>query len=222
MKSDILKSWKVNAGEWNAIIDNGTIPSRKFTNKAILESITSIGPKKVADLGCGEGWLTREMTKLRIEAHGFDGTWELIQLAKKKGPKSYNVLDFESLEKGKLLPGAPYNLGIFNFSIYQKDGLDFLLINVLRSLTTNGVLLIQTLHPFYLVNNGFTYESQWLSDSWKGLPGHFIDGHRWYARTFEEWAQLLNSLKGITFSFKEVIDDKKQPISLIISIHKID
>jgi SAM-dependent methyltransferase len=220
MKASILKSWEINAEEWNTVIDNGRIPSRKYNSKAILETIATFQLQKVADLGCGEGWLTREMMNLGIDAHGFDATPALVQRAKEKGAGTYYILKFESIEKGKPLPHGPYDGAVFNFSIYQKDHLELLLGNVLKNLADNGVLLIQTLHPSHLTENGFTYESQWLKDSWKGLSGNFTDGHAWFARTLEDWVNLVTRIPHISFSLKEIVNDNKKPISLLLILKK--
>ncbi|TAI49291.1 class I SAM-dependent methyltransferase [Flagellimonas allohymeniacidonis] len=221
MKSEIISSWEKNAKEWVEVIQNQSIPSRKFTNRAILESISNLKVKKVADLGCGEGWLTREMAQLGIETTGFDAIKSLLVEASKKGPETYHQLTFEDIINGLEIPEAPFDAAIFNFCLYLKDNLRLLLENTLSNLVPMGHVLIQTLHPFFLIQNGFRYESQWLSDSWKGLPGNFKDGHSWYARTFEDWVNLLSALEDIAFEISEIKNDEEKPISLIIKIRKL-
>lgn len=220
MKSNILKSWEQNAREWNTMIDKGSIPSRKYTNTALLETIQNIAPKSVADMGCGEGWLTREITKRGIMSHGFDATEELILLAQRKGSGTYHLLDFETMVQGQLLPNAPFEMAVFNFSLYQKDTIAPLLTQTLKSLTAQGVLLIQTLHPNFLKENGLEYRSQWIPDSWKGLPGNFTGGHSWYARTMEDWLHLISQINHTTFDITEITDSEKRALSIIIQIQK--
>ncbi len=222
MKDEVLNSWKRNAKEWNALIDSQGIPSRKYTNKAILETIQVLGFKKVADLGCGEGWLCREMTKNQIEATGIDATSALIELAKLKGNERYHQLEFEHIIKGERLPNAPFDGAIFNFALYQKDNLDILLQRVLNDIKKNGAVIIQTLHPFYLLENGFGYRSQWLQDIWKGLPGEFKDGHSWYALTMADWIALISKIPQTSFGIQEVVDDEQKPLSMLIIITKED
>ncbi|MEO0570929.1 MAG: methyltransferase domain-containing protein [Bacteroidota bacterium] len=220
MNNAILNSWEKNAKEWNAAIERQNIPSRKYTNKAILEAIMSFGLQKVADLGCGEGWLCREMTKNRIEAIGFDATTALIEMAKGKGNEKYYPLQFEQIIKGQPLPHAPFDGAVFNFSLYQKDRLDLLFKELLNSIDSQGTVIVQTLHPFYLIGQGFGYRSQWLHDSWKGLPGNFEDGHSWYARTIEDWMALISKIPQTSFEIQEIINNEEKPISLLINIKK--
>ncbi|MEO9513759.1 MAG: class I SAM-dependent methyltransferase [Flavobacteriaceae bacterium] len=221
MKTDIISSWEKNASEWIKVIQDNQIPSRKFTNKAILEAITSLDCKNFADIGCGEGWLTREIGKMGTETIGFDAIEDLIEEAKKKDQGNYHVLTFEDIIEGNPIPNAPFDAAVFNFCLYLEEGLQKLLENSLKSISLNGSILIQTLHPFFLIQNRLAYKSQWLSDAWKGLPGNFEDGHSWYARTFENWSEILGTLEDVKITFQEVVNEDEKPISLLIKIKKL-
>lgn len=221
MSDEIKSSWNKNAEEWVKIIQNDGIPSRKFTNPAILEEIKELKGSTVADIGCGEGWLTREMEKLGWKATGLDATVDLIKDARQRSDQIFEVFTFEDIIKGEKIPNAPFDAAVFNFCLYVKNGLIELLSNTLKQLSPKGSLVIQTLHPYFLLQNNLPYKSQWISDSWKGLPGNFTDGHSWYARTMEDWVQELNQIEHIEFNIKEVLNDDDKPISLIIKINKI-
>jgi len=221
MSDEIKSSWNKNAEEWVKIIQNNGIPSRKFTNPAILEEIKELKGNTIVDIGCGEGWLTREMEKFGWKATGLDATEDLIKEARKRSNQTFEVFTFEDIIKGEKMPNPPFDAAIFNFCLYLKNGLTELLSNTLMQLTPKGSLVIQTLHPYFLLQNSLPYKSQWLSDSWKGLPGNFTDGHSWYARTMEDWVQELNQIEHIEFNIKEILNDEEKPISLIIKINKI-
>lgn len=221
MEDEILKSWGENSSEWIKAIETRAIGSRKFSNKAILDAITKTNANKIVDMGCGEGWLTRELSKMGKHCIGLDANRELLKNARSKGPEGYYELAFDAIAKGTSIPEAPHQLAVLNFCLYGED-IGNLLCQILKNLDKNGKCLIQTLHPYFLVQMGKSYSSQRLEDSWAGLPGDFKNGHSWYARTFGGWSQLLNTLKDTTFSFVEVVDDQQKPISLIISIDKID
>ncbi|MDC6367564.1 MULTISPECIES: class I SAM-dependent methyltransferase [Flavobacteriaceae] len=221
MKMDTIASWKKNAAEWIKVIQNESIPSRKFTNTAILETLKDCKGTKAVDIGCGEGWLTREMGKMGWNATGVDAIESLIVEARKKSLDTFTIFTYEDIMSGKAIENAPFDVAIFNFCLYAKDNLPLLLDNTLKQLTTKGALVIQTLHPYFLIQNGFPYKSQWLSDSWKGLPGNFTDGHAWYARTMDDWISEMNTLTNVRFSFNEILNDETLPISLIIKIEKV-
>lgn len=221
MKKEIINSWEKNASEWIKTVQSNAIPSRKFTNPAILETLKTLEGQKIVDVGCGEGWLTREMGKMGWEATGIDAIETLIQEAKNKGPEAYHVLTFEAIVAGTPIPNGPFDAAIFNFCLYLKEDLVPLLENTLKHISEKGSIIIQTLHPYFLIQNELAYQSQWLSDSWKGLPGNFEDGHSWYARTLEDWVSELNCIEGIQFSLKEIVNNEKKPVSLLIKITKL-
>ncbi len=220
MKSDIIDSWKKNASEWIKVIQNQDIPSRKFTNKAILSELSTIDGHNFLDIGCGEGWLTRKMGEIGWNSTGLDAIPDLIVEAKKRSKDSYFVFTYEDIIEGKPIPNAPFDVATFNFCLYNEQGLLPLLKNTLSQLNAGGSILIQTLHPYFLITNGLEYKSQWLQDSWKGLPGNFEDGHSWYARTMEDWVGHMQQLPNTSFQMTEVTNDQEQPVSLIIKISK--
>ena len=215
MENDIIKSWNKNALEWIKVIDNADIGSRKFTNKAILDLIGNSPAIKILDVGCGEGWLTRSLGTMAKSVVGLDAIPKLLENAEKKGDGTYYQMSYEDIMLGKPIPEAPYDAAVFNFCLYQREGLSQLLKQVKKSLSENGYIAIQTLHPFFLLQNDLEYKSQWINDSWKGLPGNFTDGHSWYARTFESWMSIIKKAGLQLHQLQEVTNDNNKPLSVI-------
>ena len=84
-EQQIVASWHKNVTPWIAAIHKGEIESRVLvTNKAIIDAIVSRSPKTLLDIGCGEGWLVRELTGRGIDALGVDVVPEFIAFAEKK------------------------------------------------------------------------------------------------------------------------------------------
>ncbi|MDO1499394.1 hypothetical protein Q2T40_03965 [Winogradskyella maritima] len=48
-------------------------------------------------------------------------------------------------------------MAVFNFSIYQSDQLHQLFKAVKTNLLADGSIVVQTLHPFFLLQNGYEY-----------------------------------------------------------------
>lgn len=215
MENNIIKSWNKNALEWIRVIDNADIESRKFTNNAILDLIGNSPAIKILDVGCGEGWLTRSLGAMGKSVVGLDAIPELLENAKIKGDGTYYQMSYEDIILGKPIPEAPFDAAVFNFCLYQREGLGQLLKQVKKSLSENGYIAIQTLHPFFLLQNDLGYKSQWINDSWKGLPGNFTDGHSWYARTFESWISVFKKAGLQLHQLQEVTNDDHNPISVI-------
>ena len=69
----IIESWRKNANAWVDAIKNEKIISRvEVTNHAILSAVLSHKPSHLLDIGCGEGWLIRELSKLNVACTGMD------------------------------------------------------------------------------------------------------------------------------------------------------
>lgn len=218
MNEKIIASWSKNAAEWVRIVEENQIESRKFTNQAIVDELEKVTGNKIVDIGCGEGWLTRAMTKMGKTAVGLDATLGLLAYARWKGQETYHEMTYAEIINGVRIPEAPFNMAVFNFSLYQSDGLDALLNATKKQLDHNGEILIQTLHPFFLFDHGLEYKSQMVSNSWKGLPGNFIDGHEWYARTLEDWTKVVIEAGLQLLGIKEILNSQKRPVSLILRL----
>lgn len=215
----ILTSWQQNAKEWSKVIDASQIESREFTNKAIVNTVLNLNVKKVLDVGCGEGWLTRILSKNGIESTGIDATQQLIDIAKNKGNQKFFRLTYEEIITGKEIPNYPYEAMVFNFSIYTKDGLVDLLAKLKEQLIPQGNIVIQTLHPKFLTYQNLGNKSQWIEDSWKGLPGNFINGHQWYARTLEDWKKVFTKAHLSLKATKEVFNENSKALSIIFILN---
>ena len=218
MENHVIKSWKENASEWIKLMDNDEIESRKFTNRAILELLKNLSVSKILDIGCGEGWLTRNLVQNGKYAVGLDAISELLINAREKGAGTFYQFTYDEIIDGNSIPETPYDAAVFNFCLYQKEGLHLLLQQIKNSLSNNGQIVIQTLHPFFLKENNLGYKSQWVADSWKGLPGNFTQGHSWYARTLQDWMHIFKQSKLQLEFMHEVINNDNNPISIIFVI----
>lgn len=213
----ILRSWKINSEEWIKLLRDEGIASREFTNKAILHKVDEYKPKKILDLGCGEGWLTRALSQQGYSVTGIDGTEDLIIEARSKGIQNYYHLTYEEIKAGKMVPEAPYDMVIFNFSLYEQD-LQELLETLKENLTKDGLIVIQTIHPYFLIQNGLGYRSQWIQDSWKGLRGNFKESHAWYARSLADWLKLFANCRFKIADIYEPTGKENIPVSIIFTI----
>lgn len=221
MKNEIINSWDVNAKEWINLIEKQGILSRKVTNPAIINIIEKYAPEKMLDLGCGEGWLTRALSAKGFNAFGADAIDDLVLHARKSGNEEYFQLSYRDIIAGTKIPFQPFDAVVFNFSLYEANETEDLLKQIKSSLNQNGLLFIQTLHPFSMIKNGLPYKSQWMDNAWKGLKGAFKAHHSWYYRTLEDWLSLFNSCGWHVRSIREpLLSDDKPPASIIFVLDK--
>ncbi|MGB3547122.1 MAG: class I SAM-dependent methyltransferase [Saprospiraceae bacterium] len=184
-----------------------------------METIKYYSPDKVVDMGCGEGWLTRALNEAGLKTTGIDGTQALVEEARRRGKgEEYLHLTYEQINSDEYIPGRPYRAAVFNFSLYQDDRILYeFLSSVVLNLTKKCGIFIQTLHPHSFSRAaGIDYRSQWLEDSWDGLPGGFTQPHRWYFRTIEDWIGLFMSCELNLVQIREPLKaDGSEPASII-------
>ncbi|MDF9795098.1 cyclopropane fatty-acyl-phospholipid synthase-like methyltransferase [Catalinimonas alkaloidigena] len=188
-ESFVLHSWNQNAKRWNKLIEENSLESRRLvTNQAIIDVLLSLGCKKILDIGCGEGWLVRSMKKEGVECWGIDGSAELIKLAKEKGSGTYGCMSYGDIVSGSKVNGSPFEAAIFNFALFDESTTAPLLQKVRKHLTTEGKMVIQSLHPDAMPNSKV---SRWEADVWQNLPGNFKDSYHWYLRSIKDWKKLF-------------------------------
>jgi len=211
----IIESWNVNAEKWITTINNEEIESRKLvTNKAIIDAVMEYHPESIIDIGCGEGWLARELQKKGLSVFGIDGVKSLIKNATDKGGEHYAVCGYKDLVAG-MLPGKnSYSAAVINFALIDKEETEEL-INYLPSLLQqNGLLFIQTLHPLSISDE---YKTGWKEGSWNGMKQNFTLPYKWYFRTIGDWVRLFSSAGFLVEGLKEPLHPVTlKPASLIL------
>ena len=117
----LAASWDRNAANWTRVVREGLIPSRRAgTDAAVLDAITERAPRRLLDIGCGEGWLIRAVTaRTGCTAVGIDGAEALIAAARAADPvNDYRMLDYGDLGAAEI--GADFDVVVFNYSLFAE------------------------------------------------------------------------------------------------------
>ena len=158
-EKQIVESWQRNAAPWVAALDQQAIASRAtVTNGAIVNAVLSHHPQRVLDVGCGEGWLMRELAGHGVDVAGFDAVAELVAEAIARGSKNCQCIAYEALDE--VAWPQTFDLAVCNFSLLGES-VEQPLRSLKRALSANGHLLVQTLHPCF-ITRGESYCSRWL------------------------------------------------------------
>lgn len=187
-EQQIIDSWHINASPWVTAIRDGEIESRvQVTNQAIIDVILARTPKSLLDIGCGEGWLVREMTRCGVEALGVDIVDELIDAAQQEGlgrfkPLAYHAVTHDTLQEH-------FDIAVCNFSLLGKESVEQLFENLPPLLNDGGALIVQTLHP--CASHGPSYRDGWREGTWDGFSKAFSQPAPWYFRTIATWQRLF-------------------------------
>lgn len=187
-EAKIIESWHRNARPWTVAVREGLIESRnKVTNQAIVDAISNRSPGSVLDIGCGEGWLVRELATRNIPAIGVDVVPALIEVAQSAGG-DFRVMSYEEIAAGKLT--IPVDMIVCNFSLLGRESVDDLVRVAPSMLNSQGALIVQTLHP-HMACGDLPYQDGWREGSWSGFGDSFTDPAPWYFRTLETWKNLF-------------------------------
>ena len=185
----IVDSWRKNASPWTAAVRENQIASRLLvTNGAILDAVLSRSPRTVLDIGCGEGWLARSLSKQGVRVIGVDVIPALIEQAQKAGGGEFSVSSYEDIAGGKL--DVTVDVVVANFSLIGKESVEGLIRRAPSLLAAGGSLVIQTLHPVASCGDE-SYADGWRKGSWAGFSEEFSDPAPWYFRTMQTWENLL-------------------------------
>lgn len=186
---EIIASWKKNVQPWIAAVRHGEIENRVLiTNKAVVNAILRREPNTVLDVGCGEGWLIRELARTGINALGIDIVPEFVEAAAKDGGGRFRVLSYEDVSLQALV--EQFDVVVCNFSLLGETSVNHLFQQIPSLLNEHGALIIQTIHPVAGCGENH-YEDGWREGSWSGFSDAFTDPAPWYFRTLETWKSLF-------------------------------
>ena len=185
-EKEILDSWRDNAAPWIKAVRNGEIKSREtVTNAAIIAAVLNAAPKRVLDVGCGEGWLCRALNQRGIDTLGIDAQPALIEAARAAGGK-FMLMRYQQLLQWR--PDTPFDALVCNFSLIGVDSVDAVFAAAAHLLSPTGKLIIQTLHP----DNAQANASAWRDGSWDGFSAEFCNPAPWFCRTLPDWLALFS------------------------------
>jgi 2-polyprenyl-3-methyl-5-hydroxy-6-metoxy-1,4-benzoquinol methylase len=187
--AQIVESWRKNAAPWANAVRQQKIESRKLvTDKAIVDAVMSRAPRTALDIGCGEGWLARELAERGVDVIGVDVVPDLVVQARQAGGGDFRLGSYEEIAAGDL--DVRVDAVIANFSLIGKDSVEGILHRAPFLLNDNGALIIQTLHPVSACGD-LPYADGWRAGSWAGFDEQFNDPAPWYFRTLDSWLNLL-------------------------------
>lgn len=185
----IVESWGLNALPWTAAVREGQIESRKqITDQAIIDTILRCLPVSVLDIGCGEGWLGRELAARNVHVVGTDVVPKLVEEARRAGGGEFRILSYEELAAGELKISV--DVVVCNFALFGKESVEGVFRAVPSLLNANGIFVVQTLHPVMACGD-LPYRDGWREGSWAGFSSDFSNPAPWYFRTLQSWIKLF-------------------------------
>lgn len=212
--ADLMRSWTRNAEAWTAAVRSGAIKSRVVTDLAITEAVLARRPRRVLDLGCGEGWLVRALAKQGIDSVGIDGSPALIEAARMAGGGTFHLCAYRDLAAAPTALGDGFEVICLNFALLHAQ-IEPVLRALHALLAPGGVVIIQTLHPWAV---GGVYRDGWREEDFGGVEGAW-QPMPWHFRTLESWVKVLRESG---YAISELVEprhpDTQVPLSLLLVV----
>lgn len=207
----LLHSWIANSATWCDVVREQRIESRRVvTDAAIVSAIVERNPRRVLDLGCGEGWLARALNAHGIAVSGVDASEPLVNAARALGGGAFLTKTYEEIIANPASLEGPYDIVVANFSLLDDDV--EALARALREVT--GVLIVQTVHPFTAA--GDSYVDGWRTETFDAIPGDWREPMPWFFRTLGSWVRAFTTAGYAIAEIREPVDPRRLvPASMI-------
>ncbi len=216
----IIRSWNRNPDAWTAAVREGRIASRvAVTDLAVLDAVLSRNPRRVLDIGCGEGWLARALSSRGIAVIGIDAVQSLVDAARRSGGGEFRQVPYDALSRE--FPVESFDLAVCNFSLIGKESVEAVFSAIPRILAPGGSFVVQTLHPVVACGE-LPYAAGWREGSWAGFGPEFTDPAPWYFRTVGDWVRLFAEQGLVIREMREpTLPLTGRPASLIVLAEKM-
>ena len=185
-----------------------------MTDAAIVSAVLERNPRRVLDVGCGEGWLARTLSSHGIDVTGIDGSVPLIEAAQALGGGTFLALSYDELVADAARAGSEFDAIVANFSILD-DRAEELVRALLNILADDGRLIVQTVHPLYAGGDS-AYADGWRTETFGAMPGTWPEAMPWYFRTLGSWHGLLTEAGAVVDEIREpMYPDRAVPASIL-------
>jgi 2-polyprenyl-3-methyl-5-hydroxy-6-metoxy-1,4-benzoquinol methylase len=213
-ESRLRASWTANADSWTEAVRERRIPSRQLaTDDAIVAAVHALGGRRVLDVGCGEGWLARRLASEGCRVTGFDGSARLIERARELGGASFVVVSYEVFVQDPVAVGRDFDVAVANFALFSED-IGPLLSALRRVVTSDGALVIQTVHPESVAR---PEADAWQEETFEPLAPLEFSAMPWYFRTIASWRTALERSGWVSIETSAPTDPRTgKPASLIL------
>ncbi len=214
----MMDSWEANAGLWTEAVRSRAIASRRLaTDAAILGAVLRRRPRRLLDLGCGEGWLCRAVATQVPERVGVDASQALVDAARSAGSAAFHHASYEDIAAGRLGRLGRFDVVVANFALLDED-LQPLLQALLELTEAGGGLVIQTLHPAAAPP---PYEDGWREETFASFgDGRGWTPMPWYFRTTGGWLSAIAQAWRVQLVEEPINPATGGPASLLITAEK--
>ena len=155
------RGWDEAARDWDIFVENRKDYHRwEVHGRALVRAVAPVRGLRVLDLGCGQGWFSRQLASRGAYVIGLDWSPEMIAIAKEHERRRKLGVKYLVVDAAKI--GRRWSRGSFDLitscmAFMDMPRLDSVMAGAARLLRPNGRLVFSVAHP---VNN--TPGTRWL------------------------------------------------------------
>lgn len=198
--ADLGAAWESHAAEWIAWARRADHDSYSWHRDLFLELVPAPG-RATLDLGCGEGRLSRDLSRLGHQVFGVDSSPTLVEAARAAEP----AIPVEQADAAALrFPDDVFDCVVAFMSLQDVGDLNGALVECARVLEPGGRLVAAIVHPLnsagrfasdepdspFIVDGSYLDSSFYAEDVARdGLEMTFVSAHRPLERYVEALAR---------------------------------
>jgi len=154
-------SWSKVANWYDSHLEND---NDSYQAKLILPNLKrilgAIQGKKVIDIGCGQGFFSRELAKLGATVHGIDLAEDLIKIAKHKNTDKNSKITYEVLSADSLngIKDNEYDIAISVLAIQNMEHFTKVFNETSRVVKNGGKFIFILNHPVFRIPKFTSWE----------------------------------------------------------------
>jgi SAM-dependent methyltransferase len=141
-----------------------------YDRPAVLEALGDVSGRTILDAGCGPGFYAAELARRGANVIGFDQSSEMVALARRRLGADAELRVHDLTDPIDWLESDAVDLVLMALVLHHLEDPVPALRELHRVLTTQGRLVISTIHPTFDWRNlgGSYFDEEVVEETWRG------------------------------------------------------
>ncbi len=148
----MIRNWNTNAAIWDEAMAEGSDFQKTLVEPHTLNFLGNLEGKKVLDLACGNGQMSRLMTRLGASVTAIDGSQEMVNLAQQRSKDmsiAYHVADITKDQAVSFLEASEFDVVLCNMALMDIAELNPVFYLAYKALKKTGIFVFSITHPCF-------------------------------------------------------------------------